>query len=192
MLQRYKIISNYCQKHLTISYLIFRTSLNSDYNLFKTNKDQYEHQLLSQIHDLENQVGSLSESVNFESQTEDDSELMDCDIVKFFVAKAQGKYGLGKVKKSELTQLAKAFKTHLPQCYYKLTHHKLSEFELQVALLTRLNLSTGAIAAILDSSTSNISNTKARANQKLFNQYSGDTLYKNMLSINSAILPKNS
>ena len=165
-------------------------TLNSDYNLFKTNKDQYEHQLLSQIHDLENQVGSMSEFMNQQRQEEDDSELMDSDVVKFFVAKAKGKYGLGKVKKSELTQLAKAFKTHLPQCYYKLTHHKLSEFELQVAFLTRLNLSTGEVAVILDSSTSSISNTKARANQKLFNQYSGDTLYKNMLSINSPILPK--
>ena len=46
------------------------------------------------------------------------------------------------------------------------------------------------IAAMLDTSASNISNTKARANQKLFNQYSGDTLYKNMLSINSVFLPK--
>jgi hypothetical protein len=167
-------------------------TLNSDYNLFKTNKDQYEHQLLTQIHDLENQVGSMSELMNQQRQEEDDSELMDSDVVKFFVAKAKGKYGPGKVKKLELMQLAKAFKNHLPQCYNKLTHHKLSEFELQVAYLTRLNLSTGEIAAMLDASTSNISNTKARANQKLFNQYSGDTLYKNMLSINSPISPKTS
>ena len=165
-------------------------TLNSDYNLFKTNKDQYEHQLLSQIHDLENQVGSMSEFMNQQRQEEDDSELMDSDVVKFFVAKAQGKYGPGKVKESEQKLLAKAFKKHLPQCYYKLTHNKLSEFELKVAFLTRLNLSTGEIAAMLASTTSSISNTKARANQKLFNQYSGDTLYKNMLSINSPILPK--
>ncbi|MCR5316526.1 MAG: hypothetical protein K6E52_11585 [Bacteroidaceae bacterium] len=164
--------------------------LKDEYNLFKTNKDQFEYQLLSQIQDLEYQVSSMSESTNQQRQEEDDSELMDSDVVKYFLAKAQGQYGLGKVKKSELTQLSKAFKTHLPQCYHKLTHHKLSEFELQVAFLTRLNLSTGDIAAMLDTSASNISNTKARANQKLFNQYSGDTLYKNMLSINSAILPK--
>jgi len=164
--------------------------LKDDHNLFKTNKDQYEYQLLSQIQDLENQVSSMSESTNQQRQEEDDSELMESEAVKFFLAKAQGQYGLGKVKKSELTQLSKAFKTHLPHCYHKLTHHKLSEFELQVAFLTRLNLSTGDIAAMLDASVSNISNTKARANRKLFNQYSGDTLYKNMLSINSAFLPK--
>ena len=152
-----------------------------EYLLFKTDKEQYERTLQEQIHNLESQNSSMKEKIL--EYKEDDSELMNSDIVKYFEDKALGKHGVEKVNRSYLSQLEKAFRKQLKNSYKRYKRCELSEFQLQVAMLTRLHFTTGDIALILGSSSSSISNTKARINNDMFGENTSDTLYNNLLSI---------
>ena len=154
-----------------------------EYQLFKTDKEQYERTLQSQIQELENQNNSMRDRIV--EYKEDDSELMNSDIVQFFVEKGQGVFGEGKVKKSELSALEKAFKKHLKYSYRKYKQSNLTDFQLQVAILTRLNFTTKEIAQIFVTSQSSISNTKAKINAELFGENTSESLYNNLLSVKS-------
>ena len=152
-----------------------------EYQLFKTDKEQYERTLQRQIQELENQNNSMRDRIV--EYKEDDSELMNSDIVQFFVEKGQGVFGEGKVKKSELSALEKAFKKHLKHSYRKYKQSNLTDFQLQVAILTRLNFTTKEIAQIFVTSQSSISNTKAKINAELFGENTSESLYNNLLSV---------
>ena len=154
-----------------------------EYQLFKTDKEQYERTLQRQIQELENQNNSMRDRIV--EYKEDDSELMNSDIVQFFVEKGQGVFGEGKVKKSELSALEKAFKKHLKHSYRKYKQSNLTDFQLQVAILTRLNFTTKEIAQIFVTSQSSISNTKAKINADLFGENTSESLYNNLLSVKS-------
>ena len=154
-----------------------------EYQLFKTDKEQYERTLQRQIQELENQNNSMRDRIV--EYKEDDSELMNSDIVQFFVEKGQGVFGEGKVKKSELSALEKAFKKHLKHSYRKYKQSNLTDFQLQVAILTRLNFTTKEIAQIFVTSQSSISNTKAKINAELFGENTSESLYNNLLSVKS-------
>jgi len=154
-----------------------------EYLLFKTDKEQYERTLQRQIQELENQNNSMRDRIV--EYKEDDSELMNSDIVQFFVEKGQGVFGEGKVKKSELSALEKAFKKHLKYSYRKYKQSNLTDFQLQVAILTRLNFTTKEIAQIFVTSQSSISNTKAKINADLFGENTSESLYNNLLSVKS-------
>ncbi len=154
-----------------------------EYQLFKTDKEQYERTLQRQIQELENQNNSMRDRIV--EYKEDDSELMNSDIVQFFVEKGQGVFGEGKVKKSELSALEKAFKKHLKYSYRKYKQSNLTDFQLQVAILTRLNFTTKEIAQIFVTSQSSISNTKAKINAELFGENTSESLYNNLLSVKS-------
>ncbi len=154
-----------------------------EYQLFKTDKEQYERTLQRQIQELENQNNSMRDRIV--EYKEDDSELMNSDIVQFFVEKGQGIFGEGKVKKSELSALEKAFKKHLKYSYRKYKQSNLTDFQLQVAILTRLNFTTKEIAQIFVTSQPSISKTKAKINAELFGENTSESLYNNLLSVKS-------
>ena len=154
-----------------------------EYQLFKTDKEQYERTLQRQIQELENQNNSMRDRIV--EYKEDDSELMNSDIVQFFVEKGQGVFGEGKVKKSELSALEKAFKKHLKYSYRKYKQSNLTDFQLQVAILTRLNFTTKEIAQIFVTSQPSISKTKAKINAELFGENTSESLYNNLLSVKS-------
>ena len=152
-----------------------------EYQLFKTDKEQYEKTLQQRIHELEAHNNSMKERII--EYKEDDSELMNSDIVQFFLEKSEGRFGEGKVKRSELSALEKAFRKHLKYSYRKYKQSNLTDFQLQVAILTRLNFTTKEIAQIFVTSQPSISNTKAKINNDLFGENTSESLYNNLLSV---------
>ena len=152
-----------------------------EYQLFKTDKEQYEKTLQQRFQELEAHNNSMKERII--EYKEDDSELMNSDIVQFFLEKSEGRFGEGKVKRSELSALEKAFRKHLKYSYRKYKQSNLTDFQLQVAILTRLNFTTKEIAQIFDTSQPSISNTKAKINNDLFGENTSESLYNNLLSV---------
>ena len=152
-----------------------------EYQLFKTDKEQYEKTLQQRIHELEAHNNSMKERII--EYKEDDSELMNSDIVQFFLEKSEGRFGEGKVKRSELSALEKAFRKHLKYSYRKYKQSNLTDFQLQVAILTRLNFTTKEIAQIFVTSQPSISKTKAKINNGLFGENTSESLYNNLLSV---------
>ena len=152
-----------------------------EYQLFKTDKEQYEKTLQQRIHELEAHNNSMKERII--EYKEDDSELMNSDIVQFFLKKSEGRFGEGKVKRSELSALENAFRKHLKYSYRKYKQSNLTDFQLQVAILTRLNFTTKEIAQIFVTSQPSISNTKAKINNDLFGENTSESLYNNLLSV---------
>ncbi len=152
-----------------------------EYQLFKTDKEQYEKTLQQRIHELEAHNNSMKERII--EYKEDDSELMNSDIVQFFLEKSEGRFGEGKVKRSELSALENAFRKHLKYSYRKYKQSNLTDFQLQVAILTRLNFTTKEIAQIFVTSQPSISNTKAKINNDLFGENTSESLYNNLQSV---------
>ena len=152
-----------------------------EYQLFKTDKEQYEKTLQQRIHELEAHNNSMKERII--EYKEDDSELMNSDIVQFFLKKSEGRFGEGKVKRSELSALENAFRKHLKYSYRKYKQSNLTDFQLQVAILTRLNFTTKEIAQIFVTSQPSISKTKAKINNGLFGENTSESLYNNLLSV---------
>ena len=152
-----------------------------EYQLFKTDKEQYEKTLQQRIHELEAHNNSMKERII--EYKEDDSELMNSDIVQFFLEKSEGRFGEGKVKRSELSALENAFRKHLKYSYRKYKQSNLTDFQLQVAILTRLNFTTKEIAQIFVTSQPSISKTKAKINNGLFGENTSESLYNNLLSV---------
>ena len=152
-----------------------------EYQLFKTDKEQYEKTLQQRIHELEAHNNSMKERII--EYKEDDSELMNSDIGQFFLKKSEGRFGEGKVKRSELSALENAFRKHLKYSYRKYKQSNLTDFQLQVAILTRLNFTTKEIAQIFVTSQPSISKTKAKINNGLFGENTSESLYNNLLSV---------
>ena len=118
-----------------------------------------------------------------ENTSQQESVLLSSGIVASF-------HKIARLKKTKLLteaewrQLEKHTKECLPMFFSTIKKENyLSRQERLTCILTRLGFSTKETAALLQTSIQRISNAKARANWKLFDEKKASTLRKNLLTI---------
>ena len=85
---------------------------------------------------------------------------------------------------AEWNRLVKQFSRSVPSVYTALGHDiLLSPSELRLCILLLLGFKIADAAILLDTSAQSITNVKAKANKKLFDEPTATTLEKNLMSI---------
>jgi hypothetical protein len=84
---------------------------------------------------------------------------------------------------SDWEKLMEMTKTIIPSFHAFINNNKLSRQEMKVCMLTRLHFSNKEMSVLLETTKQNISNIKSRANFKLFNDKSADSLFLNLTKV---------
>ena len=74
------------------------------------------------------------------------------------------------------------FQHHFPRLYKKFTYCKLTDKQIDIAMLVRLRFSSGDIQRIMDMEKQAVSNYKNRISQKLYNLDSSKKLFTYLTS----------
>ena len=81
---------------------------------------------------------------------------------------------------NDLNKLQSAFKYHYPRVYDKMQEVRLSNQELLVCILLILGFDTYKVTTLLDKTPQSISNSKSKANKKLFGENGTENLEKSL------------
>ncbi len=151
------------------------TMLKAGFDNYKDNKEREADKLRQEINILRNNY-DLPEICDIE-QT-----LLECAILKRLHENA------AKIKKtasSEWEELHRVTSEHLPEFYNKITDSKikLTQKEINVCILTKLQFLPNEIVLITDMSKQGISNIRSRINKKLFEEEGTKNLDKNLLKL---------
>ena len=157
---------------------------------------EHELQILEQDHhsvieDKKREIEKLSEIIEeykarFASLPNEKCEaaMQNADIVLSFREKAKAKRGGTLPTPSDWGLLKALLQENLPHFYDKIIlNGGLSEQELQICLLCRLDFHTGEIAVLLDTLSQRITNAKISANLKLFGVKKAFSLKDNLRRI---------
>ncbi|MBP5380531.1 MAG: hypothetical protein J6Y39_02225, partial [Bacteroidaceae bacterium] len=80
----------------------------------------------------------------------------------------------------DLNKVLQIYEGHYSRVYARLEEARLSHQEILVSVLLLLNFDTYQIVQLLGKSPQSITNSKTKANRKLFHQESADSLYRNL------------
>lgn len=131
--------------------------------------------------ELKQTIESIASEGKMSASTNGLEEFAKSEIVGEFVAKKSFCADSKKPTKAEWKALETQFRKDMPMAYNMLANEKkLSPLELHVCILLILDFEDGIIASITESLPQTVSNAKARANKKIFNE-SGAQSFKNRL-----------
>lgn len=131
--------------------------------------------------ELKQTIESIASEGKMSAATNGLEEFAKSEIVGEFVAKKSFCADSKKPTKAEWKALETQFRKDMPMAYNMLANEKkLSPLELHVCILLILDFEDGIIASITESLPQTVSNAKARANKKIFNE-SGAQSFKNRL-----------
>lgn len=152
-----------------------------DYEKLIAEKEQKEKELKQTIEELANATGLSSAADRL-------SDFEDSDIAKVFRKKKDFRSDNPIPNKAEWRALEVQFSKDMPVMYQLLAKDKrLSPLELQVCILIILDFEDGAIASLTDSIPQTVSNAKARANRKIFDERGAQTLKASLLQLIKAV-----
>lgn len=183
-----------------VSYLVYRnyqhrklmeiSVMASNYNeakasleKAKTELDLMEANNQAFRNDKEKEIRLLQEKVdNYEKQyeeivkLEEETIVLDSDIVKTFRIMSRPKRNASSPSDIDWEKLLNTVKNGLPSFYAFITDKFLSEMELYICILVRLDFSSKEIALLLNTTPQVVTNTKAKANHKLFGEAGASSL----------------
>ena len=152
-------------------------NIETDFVHFQQKKQEELADLQSQLEEFQKQYGNLK-------QKEKVDALIQSSILEVFKEALKPKLHVQPVTEKNWNELTVLFSQCLPLLYARMTESNiLNPYELRVAMLTRLAFSTKDIAILLDAPKQRISNTKEKANFKLFSDNSARTFYNNLCKI---------
>ena len=118
------------------------------------------------------------------SETDNPNCFLNSEIANLFIRKSKDINVKIQPIEKEWNQLVTRFRTDNPVTYKKFrTGRALSMLEMRICILLILDISESAISLITDKSASVVSNSKARANEKLFGKKEATTLKSNLLQL---------
>ena len=143
---------------------------------------QIRNEAQQQIADMEKEIADLKRQVD--SYRSDvvagEEKLLEDEIVRFFREMAKGAYAGKRPTQKEWDKLAGRFRRYMPQLHARMQVAKLTEKELRVCILTYLQHSTSDLAALMELTSSRVSNLKTSANKKLFSDQRAFSLLENL------------
>ena len=152
-------------------------SIETDYVLFQQKKQDELAELKSRLEDFQTQYGNLK-------QKEKKDALMQSSIMEVFKNRLKPQLKSQPITEKNWDELMTLFSQCMPLLYVRMTENNiLNLHEQRVTMLTRLAFSTKDIAILLDVPKQRVSNTKEKANLKLFSDSSARTFYDNLYEI---------
>ena len=134
--------------------------------------------------ELKQTIESIASEGKMSAATNGLEEFAKSEIVGEFVAKKNFCAGSKKPTKAEWKALETQFRKDMPMAYNMLANEKkLSPLELHVCMLLILDFEDGIIASITESLPQTVSNAKARANKKIFNESGAQTLKYRLMQL---------
>ena len=134
--------------------------------------------------ELKQTIESIASEGKLSAATNGLEEFAKSEIVGEFVAKKNFCAGSKKPTKAEWKALETQFRKDMPMAYNMLANEKkLSPLELHVCMLLILDFEDGIIASITESLPQTVSNAKARANKKIFNESGAQTLKYRLMQL---------
>ncbi len=134
--------------------------------------------------ELKQTIESIASEGKMSASTNGLEEFAKSEIVGEFVAKKSFCADSKKPTKAEWKALETQFRKDMPMAYNMLaSEKKLSPLELHVCILLILDFEDGIIASITESLPQTVSNAKARANKKIFNESGAQTLKYRLMQL---------
>ena len=134
--------------------------------------------------ELKQTIESIASEGKMSAATNGLEEFAKSEIVGEFVAKKSFCADSKKPTKAEWKALETQFRKDMPMAYNMLANEKkLSPLELHVCMLLILDFEDGIIASITESLPQTVSNAKARANKKIFNESGAQTLKYRLMQL---------
>ena len=134
--------------------------------------------------ELKQTIESIASEGKMSAATNGLEEFAKSEIVGEFVAKKSFCADSKKPTKAEWKALETQFRKDMPMAYNMLANEKkLSPLELHVCILLILDFEDGIIASIADALPQTVSNAKARANKKIFNESGAQTLKYRLMQL---------
>lgn len=151
-----------------------------DYEGIIAEKEEFEAELTDTIERLEaeNEKYKLKDIAK---ETDHFEDFLDSKIAQLFVKKAAGRTEKPQVTEAEWIVLENQFSKDNPVTYKSFGKGRpLSQLEQRICILLVLDIPENAISIMAGTSTSTISNLKARANEKLFGRKEAQPLKNNL------------
>ena len=149
-------------------------NIETDFVHFQQKKQEELSELKSQLEDFQKQYGNLKQKEKIEA-------LIQSSILEVFKEKLRPQPHSQPITEKDWSELTMLFSQCLPLLYARMTEDNiLNPHERRVTMLTRLAFPTKDIAILLDTPKQRISNTKEKANLKLFSDNSARTFYDNL------------
>ena len=149
-------------------------SMGLDYTSFRKRKKEELDKMNVQLKELQSKYNTLKQHEKVEA-------LMQSPIISTAKSNLKSHKPLST---NERKKLVEAFRQSMPTLHAHLSEHKITgELETLVVILSRLNFRVDDMAILLTMSKQSVSNTRAYVNQKLFNDNSASTLFRNMTKI---------
>jgi len=150
--------------------------------LFKTNALQFEQHEEEKIRKLKKERTHLVTQLHGLDVKEDDTAMFQTVIYQRFKEKAASWNKTPKLTSNDWHVLHTEFQHHFPRLYKKFTYCKLTDKQIDIAMLVRLRFSSGDIQRIMDMEKQAVSNHKNRISQKLFDLDSSKKLFTYLTS----------
>ena len=162
-----------------------------DYNKVSAELEKIKLKDTTLQKDKQHEVESLREKVKtFQSRlqaansSQQLADFKETNIVTLFKSKSTGSLKVALPTDAEWNRLVKQFSRSVPSVYTALGRDiLLSPSELKLCILLLLGFKIADAAILLDTSAQSITNVKAKANKKLFDEPTATTLEKNLTSI---------
>lgn len=159
-------------------------SANEELHLLKTDSTKLQERKQAEINRLKDRLQDYEVQIAGMTNSNPKETFLNSDIVLSLKDdNRMAKVGY-EVTESEWNELQSVLKQCMPSIYYKLSQGDLlTRQETHISILTLMNVGTKEMSNMLQSTPSRISNAKASANQKLFNDQSGaQSLRRNILA----------
>lgn len=178
--------------------------LENDLNVAMTARDELRKELEklqnkdyeSMIALKESKVAELTETIErlqaendaykdkpVKKETDNLEKFLNSAIVKVFIKKATDKEESIKTSETQWEMLLSQFSTDVPVMFRSFGEGKpLSQLEQRICILLILGISENVISLMAETSTSTVSNLKARANEKLFGKKEAQPLKNNLIN----------
>ena len=149
---------------------------------FKSDALQFEQHQEEQIRQLKKEKNLLVTQLHGLDVKEDDTAMFQTVIYQRFKEKAASWNKTPKLTSNDWHVLHTEFQHHFPRLYKKFTYCKLTDKQIDIAMLVRLRFSSGDIQRIMDMEKQAVSNYKNRISQKLYNLDSSKKLFTYLTS----------
>ena len=137
----------------------------------------------NEYQELQNEIDRYKQKFNNMHELERKMNITKQDIFKKFKQMARSYSSSKSPTKEDWDELENMFAAYYPLINEKISKNKVTRnLEFRVCILTRLQFSNYEMTNLLKSSNTSISNTKSKANERLYGEKSAITLYHNMLN----------
>ncbi len=173
-----RITSNY----LRLSCLYEKTRLRA--RLLEEDHATFREDMKKELTELKNKMEQSQKEFEKLKSNEKNTGLVNSEIVRRLKDMTLPRVNSLSPKKADWKELKETMQQSLPYFYNFISaEDKLSEQELLVCMMVRLEFTTSELAILLETTTQRITNAKSRINHKLFSDDSARTLKRNIASI---------